>query len=208
MSTVGDVITDIRYEINDIDSTRFTTDAPILAFIKRAIRRANRVVQNNGIEFAKVYTSIATTTSTAYVSMPADFDVFIGLYRSDTRVEIPLKSEWQWMEMSASSAQLSGCKLDYTNSRILLRGTPSSVIDLDLWYYPTVDPSAYTTSSTMPWGGRLDDIITEYVSLRLKNLDEFNIDTEKQLLSDMETAIIKAYQPNQQAVVDDSGWLP
>ncbi len=208
MSTVGTLITDIRAEIGDTDSTRFSADSQILPFVKRAIRRANRVCQINGIEFAKAFTTLATVASTAYVAMPGDFDVFIGLYRADTRAEIPMKVEWQWMELSGTaSAELIGCKLDYANTRILLRGTPDVAISLDIWYYPAIDPSAYTTSSSMPWSGRLDDQILEYASMRLKNLDEYNIDVEKQLLADMETAILNAYQPNQQTVVDDKGWL-
>lgn len=209
MSTVADVITAIRVEINDSDSTRFTTDTPILAILKRAIRRANRICQINGLAFAKKFGTLTCTASQAYVNMPADFDVFLTLYRTDNRTEVVLKNEWQWEELSATlSTELQGCILDYANSRILLRGEPPSAIPLELWYFPTVDPSAYTTASTMPWGGRLDDALVEYVAMRMKNLDEYNVDVEKALLTDMESAIILADGPNQQTVVDDKGWLP
>lgn len=209
MSLVSSVITDIRVEINDSDSTRFTNDSAILSYIKRAIRRANRICQMNGMEFAKKFSSLTCVASQAYVSMPTDFDVFIILSRTDTRVDIPLKVEWQWQELSASaSPELIGAKLDFVNSRILLRGYPASAVVLELWYYPTVDPSAYTTSSSMPWDGKLDDAIIEYVSMRLKNLDEYDVNVEKSLLADMETAILTCQIPNQQNVVDDKGWLP
>lgn len=207
MSTVGTVIDEVRAEMNDLTTTRFTADTDILPFVKRAVRRANRICQINGMEFSKLFTTIYTTASTAYVSMPTNFDVFIEMYRNDTRAAVPLKTEWQWMELSGTaSAELIGAKLDYANSRIMVRGTPDTSVGLDLWYFPTVDPSAYTTSSTMPWSGRLDDAIIEYVSLRLKNMDEYNVDAEKALLADMETAILNAYHTNQQTVVDDNGW--
>ncbi len=59
----------------------------------------------------------------------------------------------------------------------------------------------------MPWNGRLDDMIIEYVSLRLKNLDEMDASLDLQLLQDFETQILQAYAPVAPNIVDGSGWV-
>ena len=59
----------------------------------------------------------------------------------------------------------------------------------------------------MPWGGRLDDIIVEYVSLRLKNNDESDVSFDLQLMTDFEKNILLAYAPTSVTVTDGAGWL-
>ena len=85
MSTVADVIADVRVEINDVSKTRFSSDtSEILPIVKQAIRRANRVVQRHSIPFAKTSATPTTVADTAYVSLPSDFDIPIGIWRDDT----------------------------------------------------------------------------------------------------------------------------
>lgn len=207
MSLVSSVITSVRYDINDENSARFS-DAAILERVKIAVRRVNRIIQRVGLQFAKTYADIPTVASQAYVAMPADLDVPLGLLISSTRDELTLCTERDWELLGNSQAANKYYLLDYVNSRILLKGTPTSVVTLRFWYFPTVDPSAYTTASTMPWGGRMDDIIAQYVGIRLNNTDEMDVETEKTLLSDMETQLIEAYRPNSALKVEGDGWLP
>lgn len=205
MSLISGLITQIRYDVGDENGTRWA-DAVFLSFIKVAIRRMNRIVQRNRLAFGKTRVTTATTAAQAYVSMPADFDIFSRLFRTDLRKEIKMFEEWEWEQLKTTDI-LQACQLDYANSRINLRGTPGVAIDLSLYYFPTVDPSAYTTSSSMPWAGRLDDQIGEYVGFRLKNLDEMDVSIETQLLQDLETQILQAYDPNESQYTEDSGWV-
>lgn len=205
MATIASLITELRTDLNDDDSTRFT-DAKLLNYYKKAIRRANRIVQRNGIQFAKSKGAINTSATLDYVALPADFDVWHGLYRDDTHREIPKKTEREWETIISASA-MANCLLDQANSRIYFNATPGAVVALTLWYYPTIDPSAYTTATSTPWGGRLDDIINEYVGLRAKNLDEMDAKFDQALLTDMENQILQAYAPNAPLVAEGSGWL-
>lgn len=205
MATIASLITELRTDLNDDGSTRFT-DAKLLNYYKKAIRRANRIVQRNGIQFAKSKGAINTSATLDYVSLPADFDVWHGLYRDDTHREIPKKTEREWETILSASA-MANCLLDQANSRIYFNATPGAVVALTLWYYPTIDPSAYTTATSTPWGGRLDDIINEYVGLRAKNLDEMDAKFDQALLTDMENQILQAYAPNAPLVAEGSGWL-
>ena len=206
MALISTLITELRTDLSDDDSTRFT-DTQLLNLFKKAIRRANRIVQRNGVQFAKKKTALATVGSQDYVdiSTVTDFDVFYGLYVDSTHEKIPMRTEDEWEQIYSASALENGY-LDQLNSKIYFNGTPDSALALTLWYYPTVDPSAYTTASSTPWGGRLDDIIMEYVGIRAKNIDEMNAQFDQQLMTDMEVQILQAYAPNSPLVVEGAGW--
>ena len=59
----------------------------------------------------------------------------------------------------------------------------------------------------MPWGGRLDDVITQYAVMRLMNISEMDASMELQLLQDMEAQILEAYKPLTQTLQEKKGWL-
>jgi hypothetical protein len=208
MAAISTLITEIRTDISDDDSTRFT-DAKILNVIKKAIRRANRIVQRNGLQFAKKKAALTTVANQAYLVLSTsitDFVVPIGLWRTDTDERIPFPTEGEWEEV-ISAAALTFALLDYQNDKIQFNGTPSTAIALNFWYYPTVDPSAYTTATSTPWSGRIDDIIMEYTINRLKNIDEMDLSYDTKLLTDMENQLLQAYAPNAPAVSEGKGWL-
>jgi hypothetical protein len=207
MSTVQSVIDDIRVEIGDTGKSRFANDTTvILPVVKQAIRRANRICQRASLHFSKKSAALTTTANQAFVTMPTDLDIPIGLWRDDLHSKLTQKTESEW-EQIISAGALTNWFLDWQNSKILLNGTPSGVTSLTMWYYPKVDPSAYTVASTMPWGGILDDIIMRYVALRVQNMDEMNVTVDENILSDMETSIVATYQPQNPVILKTDGWL-
>lgn len=208
MATIASLITELRTDLSDDNSTRFT-DTQLLNMFKKAIRRANRIVQRNGIQFGKKKASLTTVADQDYLTLSssiADFDVPIGIWRSDTESKVEFRTETEWEEL-VSPSSVSHAYLDYQNDKILFKGTPSSALTLYFHYFPTVDPSAYTTASSTPWSGRLDDIIMEYVGLRMKNIDEMDARVDQALLTDMEAQILSAYAPNSPLVSEGKGWL-
>jgi hypothetical protein len=131
--------------------------------------------------------------------------VLIGLWRADTQASIPFPPETTWEEALAPT-QLSMAALDYVNDKILFKGTPTAAVSLDLWYFPTISTATMTVGSTMPWGGRIDDIIMEYSANRLKNIDEMDLTYDTQLMTDMENQILRAYFPNSAMYNETKGW--
>ncbi len=205
MAAISALITELRTDLADDDSTRFT-DAKLLNLFKKAIRRANRIVQRNEIQFAKSKGAISTSATLDYVALPADFDVWHGLYRDDTHKEIIRKTEKEWETISSATA-MANCLLDQANAKIYFNATPAAVVALTLWYYPTIDPAAYTTETSTPWSGRIDDIIMEYVGIRAKNIDEMEASFDQALLQDMESQILSAYSKNAVTIVNGAGWI-
>lgn len=205
MSLVSDVITDIRVELNDSDSTRWT-DTSILAVLKQAVRRANRIAQRYGLAFARKSAAVTTTANQAYSSLPDDFDVPIGLYRDDTHELIAQRREDEW-ERIFSAGAIENWYCDLVNSRVNWNGTPTSAIACTMWYYPTIASATYTTGTTMPWGGRLDDIICRYTATRMQNIDEMTVSTDMALMADFENQIVEAYRPQSPTMIASEGWM-
>lgn len=205
MALVSEVISNVRLEVHDLDSTRFTNDV-ILALVKQAIRRANRICQRSQLAFAKKSAALITVAGQNYVTLPTDLDVPIALYRDDLHTKITQQSENDW-ELLFTCSEIAAWFLDLQNSKILLNATPAGVINLTLWYFPTVDPSAYSNISDMPWSGRLDDMIAKYVALRLQNIDEMNTAADQAILQDMESSIVSVYAPQNPTMIKMQGWL-
>ena len=207
MGLVSELIADIRVEIHDTDSTRFTNDTTeILPLVKQAIRRANRICQRSQLAFAKKSASLVTVATQNYVDIPVDLDVPIGLYRDDLHHKLRQQNENDW-EQLLTPDEIAYWFLDLQNSKILLSSTPQSVINLTLWYYPLLVTTSLTTNSTMPWDGRLDDIIAKYVALRLQNIEEMNTSADQAVLQDMESTIVATYAPLAPLTLQMSGWL-
>jgi hypothetical protein len=207
MSTVADIITDVRYEISDEMQTRFSDNNTLLSLVKKAVRRASRVAQRNGLQFAKSSASIPTVANQNYVALPTDFDTVAGdkfLFKDRELIIHLTQPSW---EAVVSAGETNFCLLDPAGGKIYLKGTPTSVETLTLWYYPAVDATTFTVATAMPWGGRLDDIISEYVSLRAKNIDEMEAGFDLQLLTDLENQILEAYRPVGSTVDETKGWL-
>ena len=204
---ISDLITEIRTEISDDNSTRFT-DAQILRVLQKAIRRANRIAQRNGLQFAKKLAELTTTANQAYLTLSSsitDFDVLIGMWRTDLHQKIKLRTEEEW-ESIVSASVLEYAYFDYANDKIRFKDTPSGATTIDCWYYPTVTSSSYTTGASSPWGGRLDDIIMEYTGNRLKNIDEMDLTLDTQLMTDFENQILQAYAANANTQAEGKGW--
>jgi len=209
MSKISDLITEIRCEIGDENNTRFETDAPILSVIKRAIRRSNRIVQRHALQFAKKSIELTTVAGQDYIPLSgsvSDLDVVIGLWYPDKHRSVHLCTEREWNQI-VSAFPLVHALLDYDNDRIRLNGTPDAAVTLELFYFPVIDVSTLTTESDMPWEGSLDDIVLEYAANRLKNLDEMDFSFDLKLMSDMETQIIQAYEPNSPLMSEGEGWI-
>jgi hypothetical protein len=128
------------------------------------------------------------------------------MWRADTYERIPFRTEDEW-ERIVAAGEVDHSLLDYGNDKIQFKATPTSAISISFWYFPTVDPSAYTTALSTPWSGRIDDIIMEYTINRLRNIDEQDVSFDTKLLTDMENQLLQAYAPNAPMMVEGHGWL-
>jgi hypothetical protein len=202
MSTVASVIARIRVEIEDGSESRWT-DANLTTLIGEAVERINHLLIRNEIHFAKSTHSFSTADGTALYDLPTDFLTHESLFRQDTATELTYRTDREW-ENIVSSAVVVNWRINGT--QIQIGNTPNFVISMIMYYWPSIDTSAYATDTTMPWSGRMDIPIKEYVAYRCKNIDEMDLTQDERVLNDIFTAWINTFRtlaPGENQVV---GW--
>jgi hypothetical protein len=207
MALISALISELRVDLADEASTRWS-DATLLLVFKKAIRRANRILQRNGIQFAKKHSHFHTTAASDNVTLStaiSDFDVMICMTRNDNNTPVVLIDEREWDSIVDTDA-LAYAFIDYAADKIYFKDTDSSAIQVDVHYYPTVAAPTAVLDST-PWAGRIDDILMEYVGIRMKNVDEMDVQFDQSLMQDMENQILLAYRPNSCTFAEGKGWL-
>ncbi len=199
MSLVSAIISEIRAEVDDGSSIRWSDDE-ILPFVKKALRRADNLVIKYGLEFGKSSTTLTVLEDANTVALPSDFKRDIGLYCDNK--EIPKLSTHDF------ETALYGSFWRVNGANIELMEAVDSDTNLTLWYFPLTDYSAYTTSSTMPWAGKLDDIIVNYTALLLMNVDEYSVEADMALAKELEKMVLDVYQPLTATLQSREGYIP
>ncbi|RLI68371.1 MAG: hypothetical protein DRP02_12730 [Candidatus Gerdarchaeota archaeon] len=197
MALVSEIITQVRVNLDDLSSTRWS-DTPILSLIKTALRRAENICIRKGLEFAKSSDTLTLLDGASTVALPTDFKRDIGMYYNYAEID---KVDIDYFERHSGGTMW---RINGTNAEFKTEATGD--IDYTLWYYPLIDFSAYTTASTMPWSSRLDDIIVDYVTMRLGAIDEYDTSMEQQFLSEMERNILETYGPLTATVQEMNGY--
>lgn len=203
MSKVSDVIGLVRIEIGDEEYTRFKSDSTLVSLVKKAIARTSHILAKHNMALSHGVSAIPTVAGTAAYDFPADYVAPIGLYRDSNHTELTHLSLQEW-EMLVSAPELT--YWTQKSAKIEVNGTPTAVETLTLHYVKRVDPSAYTTTTTMPWSGQLDYIIADYVKMLLLTLDEMDIKTEMALSRELEDSLLSAFQQQTPYLVRGRGW--
>lgn len=208
MSTISDVISQLRLELTDKQSARWT-DADLMLWIRKAVSRTSPILYRNSVQFARSSAVVTLSAGQAAYALPADFGTAYGLYRDSNHTKLALRSEDEWNTL-VSAGEVTNWALLYDAGvqKIYVKGTPSSAGTLTLVYYPNIDTSAYTTASQMPWGGKLDPIMVDYVKVLCLNADEQSVQTDVQLMSDLENNILNFYGGQSPQVISRAGWNP
>jgi hypothetical protein len=197
---VSEALTEIRVELDDELSTRWTNDK-LIALIKKAVRRLAGILAANDIDAGKKSATITTVSGTQVYTLPTDFMRDIGLFRQDTGVPLIRVPDARWETLPSTTPVSSYYAIRTASSgmpaavalSLLIKGTPDAALALTLAYWPRLDGLTFTTSASLPYNGLFDDLIMEYVSLRAKNIDEMNVTTDAQLLQEMENKVLSAF---------------
>jgi hypothetical protein len=209
MATIADIITEIRDELSDDVSSRWT-DAKLLRLLGRTIRRAALILQKHGIQFAVETEDIILATGEYIYSLPNDFASWIALYNVDDEETVDHVTDDEW-EQITNRDSLSECVIWRINKTdIEVAGTPRQEVNLRLYYWPFVSKDvtdAYTETDSTPWDGKLDDMLIDYCALRCKNIDEMDITVDTDFLRDFEERIVMTYRPLGGARGYVEGWL-
>jgi len=173
MATIGSLIDNIRVFIRDKDESRWQTE-DLLVLGGSAIENINHELYQQGITFARSSATFTTASGTYQYGLSSDLSVtdfmmWDSLWDTDDDDQLIHMTDETWEDVS-SVAEAGYWRLNGTN--IEIRGTPSSAINMRFYYWPEIDTSSYTRSTSAPWSDRCNRIIEEYVTARALHRDE------------------------------------
>ena len=202
MATVSELIENlVRVNLSDTGKSRFE-DSDLLAFFKQAIRRAQGYGYTKKYNFMKKAIEVVIKAGDVKYLLPTDMIVISGLWNKDLKKKLILASEDEW-ETTDYNEALTHYIIDglYLN----LAGASTSDTSLRIKYYYNAGPDALTLTTQMPWNGRLDYPICQYVTMRAQNIDKYSLKYEQQLLMDMEQAIDDMFVDIDQTIGEPKG---
>jgi len=201
--TIADLIDNTRLELGDEQKTRWS-DGQLLRVVGKAYRRLSHVLYRNDIELGRSLYRFSTEPGRDDYPLPADFMADYGLYREDTNAKLVKQSDDSWQQQG-SPAECSTWLI--RGETLLVGGAPTATIPLTLLYWPLLDTASLDLDAPTPFGGKLDDLVSEYAALRLKNIDEMDIGADTQLLEDLENNLLNTYSAISPVTVQRRGWL-
>ena len=203
MATISSLISDLRVELKDSKSARWSND-DLLTLVKKCVRRTNDILIRYQMRFAESTDTFNTVVGTTTYSLPSDFDIPIALYREDRDERLHHTDDDTWEQITSFSEnrlwRINGSNIEVMDS-------PTVVTGMTFYYYPEIDTSAYTTSTSLPWSGRVDDIIGEYLLVRCGNVDEMDVSFDKMLESEITRGRLKKYEALRPQPDVVEGWL-
>lgn len=200
---ISQLIEDVRFDISDMESSRFT-DERILFVVKKALVRLAHILFRNDIEAGRLTYEFTTIEGIADYSLPYDFMKDVGLFKPNG-VSLPCQTDKQW-ETIVSAKECSVYII--RGGTLYIAGTPATAIPMKLIYWKLPEVSELTLTDEMPYNGKFDYMVAEYVAMRLKNIDESDVSRDVELLADMENQILATYGSQTPTVVRQRGWLP
>lgn len=203
MAIISDLITDLRVDLDDNRANRWS-DARLLRQITRAIRRLSHILYRNDIELGRQIYSLTTAAGTTEYTLPSDYMVDQGLYRTDTGERINKESEESWHILQGPGELQSYIIRGY---KFLVTAAPLSSVPLELVYWPLYGDETITISDETPWDGKLDDLILEYTGYRLRNIDEMDQTPDSAILRDLENQILGTYAAIGPLTSSRPGWV-
>lgn len=199
---VSEFLTHLRDELGDGGKTRYQSDAPLVRMLQKSIVRAQGVLYRNGISFGRNKYTFDTVAGTSTYALPSDFASVYGMWRTDQHKPLQHRTTDQFENIISAQECSNYTVLD---DDLIIAGTPTTVIPLALYYWPIAPTVAI--GDEMPWRGRLDYIILDYLKIRCFNIDEMDTTADIQMMQDLENNIVSQFAERDPLVVKHRGWL-
>ncbi|SME89413.1 hypothetical protein [Desulfovibrio gilichinskyi] len=205
MSKVAEVIDNIRQELSDEQSTRWS-DAQLIRFIQQAVTRSQHVGRRNNLQFLKDKEDFVFLAGESSKPLPNDFMVDIGVWNLGLPGTSLAKVDEETWENSTSPNEASQYMIEGAN--LVIQGVPTADTTLRLRFFKGCSlASLLLDAADMPWSGQLDSIIEGYAALRARNVDRDSTQADFELLQDLENNILNTLGSQSVNVVRSRGWL-
>ncbi len=179
--SVATLTTNIRVALADTEGHRFS-DANILAFLNKAYRKVYSAFAKHRPELIKTVKSGNTVAGTAEYALASGSIQRVLSLHVDER---PIYDIGQAPAGAYESTDYGRPKGFYISAwdKVAMVPAPDDVYTYRLAY--VAQPTALTTGSTT-WPDDFDDLMEEFVTMRLGVIDEGDPSAEAQFLSDLE----------------------
>jgi len=187
--TFAELLIELRVEISDTDKTEWT-DTALMAFINRALKRLHSIIIRNELPFA-LMSEAYTVEDTDLLALPATFMVQHCLYRQDTGKKLQMLTDDRWERMSDPG---DGA-WRFVGTDIQISSNIPEDCDLKLYYFQSYQRESDVQEDVI-YGDEIWDNIIVYAAFLSKNVDEFDMSIDTQILSDIESQMIMLYSRN------------
>lgn len=181
MSTVATLFTAIGGRVGyTISSTSSSTETQCIQFLNEALEWITGILAEEKSEIGRTLGSITTVADTASYSdlsgMYATSDIG-WILKTYERVEIKLTTEESSLDYNPDDTD-EPCEfyVDGSNNIVFLP-TPDDAytIKIPYWAMPT---NLTATTDTVPFNGLFDNLLIEFLTMRMQNKDEYDLDFE------------------------------
>ena len=203
MATILERInTIVRNELADEIKSRWD-DSQLMIFFQQAVRRANTIGQINKLKFMRNSVDVVIASSETDFPLPSDYLTPISLTRLDNKKALTVYDGPAW-DTIISTGDLTTYFID--DPVVEVKGASSADTSLRFRYYVSVDPDDLLISSQTPWNGKLDYLLCEYVALRARKVDRYDINVDATLMDELEKNIIGTYIDQAPTTIKSKGW--
>ena len=195
----------IRPKLDDDEEVRWDDDQ-MVNIIMEVVDQVGTILNRHGLQFAKEKTTLTTVADQGYIdvsSLDPPIASIIDIYDPGTAKPLKHEEEDGWERLLNPGGVYHYLWLD---DKIYLKNTPTAVGDLTMWYWPDIDTSAWTVSTPMPWGDRLNFIIAQQVVVICQNVDEMDIAMDDKWLKALELKIARKFGGLHARKVERKGW--
>ena len=181
MSTVTNIFTGVEGRTGQsITATSDPSTATCIQFLNEAIQWILSLCVESKSELGRTTGTITTTSTIASYSglstMYAPYE-FGWIVKTSSRVRIDLVTEEDTLDFNPSNtAEPTKFYIDGSNNVIFL-DTPNDAYTIKIPYWPT--PTTLTAvGNTVPFNGLFDNLLIEFLTMRIQNRDEYDLSFE------------------------------
>jgi hypothetical protein len=191
MALVSAIITSVRYDINDPNSTAFA-DTELLDYLNRAGEHVHKLLIQQDSDLVKSKQTITLAEDDEDYSLESDYWTTSFAYVDGADTNLGRISMGELAVMPASSYQGEPKSYCIINDTFYVRPVPTSSEDGDSlyhWYFPKW--TDLETTDNMPFNDLFNQAIRQFVAMTALNRDEYNVQVETGLLGMLEQEALK-----------------
>lgn len=192
MTALSDVITGVRYDLRDTDSTQYV-DAELVVYANRARVQLDAALGSINSEWVSATGTLSLSSGDNYVALPSDFASDRSIWYGSNRMQ---KKSVGWIVAERLSSS-SGLPYYWAVNGLNVLFERDADTDYSFTIHYNSKQPAWTTASTMPYNDEFNDSIAMMIAFQAKSRNELGAATEASMFNYLrDAALQKAVRRN------------